>query len=369
MVPGPRARYTRDQMSDDAPTVADFEFALPEEAIAQRPAARREAARLLVMARVGGPELLHHTFSDLPDLVRGDELFVFNDTRVVPARLRGHKPSGGKVELLALGPADDDPRAFLALGRAAKPLRPGALIRLDRGADVAVELVAALGDGAWRARLPAAFADLWALLEACGEIPLPPYIARPEGPGAEDAERYQTVWAREPGAVAAPTAGLHFSDALLAALTERGCETARVTLHVGPGTFQPVRATRLADHRMHSERYRVSPEAARAIAAARGAGRPVVAVGTTVVRTLEAVAARSAEGEVVSAEGETDVFITPGYRFRVVDQLITNFHLPGSTLLMLVSAFAGRERVLAAYREAIARAYRFYSYGDGMWLR
>lgn len=355
-------------MSDDAPTVSDFEFDLPEDAIAQRPAARREASRLLVMPRAGGDALAHRHFADLPELLRGDELLVFNDTRVVPARLGGRKASGGRVELLALAPADDDPRAFIALGRSAKPLRAGAEVLLDGDDTVAVELLASLGGGTWRARLPAGFGTLWELLDARGEIPLPPYIARPEGPGADDAERYQTVWAREPGAVAAPTAGLHFSEELLAGIAARGVATARVTLHVGPGTFLPVRVERLADHRMHAERYRVGEEAAAAIAAARRDGRPVVAVGTTVVRTLEAVAAATG-GEVVPAEGETDIFITPGHRFRAVDQLITNFHLPGSTLLMLVSAFAGRERVLAAYREAVARGYRFYSYGDGMWLR
>jgi len=303
--------------------------------------------------------------SDLADRLRGDELLVFNDTRVVRARLRGHKDSGGRVELLALGPAPDG-RSFTAMAKTSKPLRPGGSVLL--GADVALRVVAAHGAGRYTVALPDGTADLWSLLEAHGELPLPPYIERPQGPLPADAERYQTVFARHPGAVAAPTAGLHFSEALLERLAARGCETARVTLHVGPGTFLPVRAERVAEHTMHAERYVIDADAADAIARARAAGRPILAVGTTVVRALEASAERH-HGEVVAEAAETAIFIRPGRPLRVVDQLVTNFHLPGSTLLMLVSAFVGRERVLAAYQEAVARGYRFYSYGDGMWIR
>lgn len=347
--------------------ISDFDFELPQELIAQAPPRDRDGGRLLLLGRDDGA-VTHARIAALADAVRGDELFVFNDTRVVPARLMLDKDTGGRVEVLALHPLDD-PRTFVAMARSSKRLRPGAALVRDGRPLLRVE--AALGEGRYALRLPDDAADLWSLLDACGEIPLPPYIGRPEGPSDADADRYQTVFAREPGAVAAPTAGLHFTDALLARLADRGCEVARVTLHVGPGTFLPVRVERLADHRMHAERYRISEEAAHAINAARDAGRPVVAVGTTVVRTLEASAAStpSGRGRVAAGEAETDLFIRPGAPFAVVDQLLTNFHLPGSTLLVLVSAFAGRERVLAAYREAIAERYRFFSYGDAMWIR
>ena len=344
-------------------TVADFQFDLPATAIAQAPAAVREAARLLVVPRADLP-LEHASVADLPARVRGDELFVFNDTRVVQARLHGVKDSGGRVELLALAPAAAGD-GFVAMAKSAKPLRPGVVVLIGGHA---LPVREAHGAGRFTLGLPAGGGDLWSFLEAHGELPLPPYIERPEGPRPEDAERYQTVFARHPGAVAAPTAGLHFSEAMLAALGARGCEVARVTLHVGPGTFLPVRTEQIEAHTMHAERYVIGDEAARAIAAARRAGRPVVAVGTTVVRTLEASAAAHG-GEVVAEEAETAIFIRPGVPVRVVDQLVTNFHLPGSTLLMLVAALLGRERTLAAYREAIALGYRFYSYGDGMWIR
>ncbi|PIE66039.1 MAG: tRNA preQ1(34) S-adenosylmethionine ribosyltransferase-isomerase QueA [Deltaproteobacteria bacterium] len=348
-------------------TVDDFQFELPAAAIAQVPAARREDARLMLLDRGGRAGPVDRRVRDLPALVRGDELLVMNDTRVVPARVKALKPSGGKVELLALGQAAAAGGRFVAMARSNKPLRPGqALVLADGACGPRVE--ASLGAGRYELSLPDGGDDLWGWLEAVGELPLPPYIERPAGPRPEDAERYQTVVARAPGAVAAPTAGLHFSQALLGALVGRGCEVISVTLHVGPGTFRPVRVERLDEHEMHAERYEICDAAAAAIAAARAAGRPVLAVGTTVVRTLEAAAA--AHGGVVAAgSAETDIFIRPGFGFGVVDQLLTNFHLPGSTLLMLVSAFAGRERVLAAYGHALAAGYRFYSYGDGMLIR
>jgi len=353
-------------MSSREPTLGDYHFDLPPSAIAREPTAERTAARLLALARSGGG-VQDKRISDLPDLVRGDELIVFNDTRVVPARLRGHKDTGGRVELLALEQVG--PRSFLAMGRSSKGFTVGQPIHLEVAAPGTAPGPLYIEDvreeGRVVVRLPDAVDDLWELCDRAGEVPLPPYMER--APQAEDAVRYQTVYARAPGAVAAPTAGLHFTDALLASLSARGCERAFVTLHVGPGTFAPVKVDRLADHRMHSERYVVPEVTADTIARARREGRPVLAVGTTVVRTLEGVAQR--HGEVVAGAGETDIFIREGFDFRVVDQLLTNFHLPGSTLLVLVSAFAGREPVLAAYRHAVASGYRFFSYGDAMLIR
>lgn len=354
-------------MTSREPVLGDYHFELPHEAIAREPPVARTDARLLALSRTTGAYRDQH-INELPDLVRGDELLVFNDTRVVPARLRGHKDTGGRVELLALEPTG--PRSFLAMGRASKGFAVGQPIHLEVAgvpgtttAPLYIEDVRE--DGRVIVRLPEGVSDLWELCDRAGEVPLPPYMERL--PRADDAVRYQTVFAREPGAVAAPTAGLHFTPELLAALTARGCESAFVTLHVGPGTFAPVKVDRLADHRMHSERFIVPTVTADLIAQARRGGRPVLAVGTTVVRTLEAVAAR--HGEVVPGAGETDIFIREGFGFRVVDQLLTNFHLPGSTLLVLVSAFAGREPVLAAYRHAVVSGYRFFSYGDGMLVR
>lgn len=342
--------------------VRDYVFDLPPDRIAQAPIGDRTAARLMLLER-RGDGLAHASVADLPSLLRGDELIVLNDTRVVPARLRGRKESGGRVELLALHPEDE--ATFNAIGKASKGFAPGVAILLDAGPALRIEEVRS--DGSLRVRQPAGV-GLLELLEAAGEIPLPPYVARPDGPDAADRDRYQTVYARHPGAVAAPTAGLHFTPGLLADVHNKGCEVARVTLHVGPGTFAPVRAERVADHRMHHERWAIAPAEAALIEAARASGRPILAVGTTVVRTLESVAAAH-DGHIVTGSGSTDIFIRPGFRFRVVDQLMTNFHLPGSTLIMLVSAFAGRERVLDAYRVAIDAGYRFYSYGDGMLIR
>lgn len=347
-------------------TVDDFDYRLPEALIAQTPAARRERARLLVVGREDGGLADRHV-SDLPELVRGDELIVVNDTRVVPARLMGRKPTGGRVELLVVEPDPADPQVVLAMGRSSKPLRRGTPVVLPGGERL--EVLDAHGAGLYRVRLPDDAGDPWEFLEARGEVPLPPYIHRGEaGPGAADAERYQTVYARHPGSVAAPTAGLHFTDGLLDRLRAAGCELAHITLHVGPGTFLPVRVERLADHRMHHERFEISDATAAAVSRARADRRPVMAVGTTVVRTLEAVAAAHG-GAVVPGAGATDLFVTPGFPLQVVDRLMTNFHLPRSTLLMLVAAFAGRGHVLAAYAHAVARGYRFFSYGDAMWIR
>jgi S-adenosylmethionine:tRNA ribosyltransferase-isomerase len=329
---------------DQGLTLADFGFELPPELIAQAPSARREIARLMLVDRHGSSPALDSSVAALPELLRGDELLLINDARVVPARLVGAKPSGGRVEFLVLEPLEPGSPVVRAMGRSSKTLRAGTPVRLP------------LGDG-----------GLWAFLDAHGEIPLPPYIARPDGPTAEDTERYQTVFAAQPGSVAAPTAGLHFTDELLAALRARGCAFAPVTLHVGPGTFLPVRTERLDDHRMHRERYAIPEATAAAIADARATGRPILAVGTTVVRAVESAADPS--GAVRAGEASTDIFIRPGHTFRVVDQLMTNFHLPGSTLLMLVSAFAGMKPVRDAYELAVRRGYRFFSYGDGMLLR
>ena len=341
--------------------VADFQYALPPEAIAQVPAERREHARLLILDR-SSSDHGHRVYAELPELVRGDELFVLNDTRVVPARLRARKPTGGRVELLVTGVDPHRSGAMLALGRSSKPLRAGTSLVLEGGIELTI--LERLDGGVVSVAFPT---DAWALLDEHGELPLPPYIERPCGPTQEDRERYQTVFADHPGSSAAPTAGLHFTEELMSALRARGCEFARITLHVGPGTFQPVRCERLEDHVMHHEAYEISEVAAQQIVGARNASRPIVAVGTTVVRTLEGAAL--ANGALTAASGTTDLFIKPGFQLQVVDQLLTNFHLPGSTLLMLVSAFAGRDRIMNAYEDALSSGYRFFSYGDGMWIR
>ncbi len=328
--------------------VEEFDYQLPEELIAQEPLPERDASRLLLLPRRSGP-VRHARVRDLPDLLRAGDVLVVNDARVIPARLHGRKEgTGGKVELLLVEPlAGGD---WLALGQASKPLREGARVEVLGSA---IEIVQVREGGELVVRLPVAGDELWSFLDRAGEVPLPPYIRH--APGETDRERYQTVFARQRGAVAAPTAGLHFTPALIEALGARGIAVARITLHVGPGTFLPVRARRVEDHRMHRERYFVPAETAQALARA---GR-VVAVGTTALRTLEASAGRP-------GPGATDLFITPGYDFQVVDALFTNFHLPKSTLLMLVAAFAGLDRIRAAYREAIAERYRFFSYGDAM---
>ena len=336
---------------------SDFHYHLPVELIAQAPLAERSASRLLLVPPAPAA-FADHGIRDLPDLLLPGDLLVFNDTRVIPARLFGHKQgSGGKVEILVerLLPGDE---ARVQLG-VSKSMKPGGLIELDAGGQAEV-----LGrDGEFyllRFHVDGALQD-W--LQHAGQLPLPPYIHR--APGADDQARYQTGFAREPGAVAAPTAGLHFDEALLEALRERGVETGHVTLHVGAGTFQPVRVDDLSEHRMHSEWLSVGPKLVEQVRQARARGGRVVAVGTTVVRALESALQ---DGELAPFEGETSIFILPGYRIRSVDALLTNFHLPESTLLMLVSAFAGRERMFAAYQHAIAERYRFFSYGDAMLL-
>ena len=286
-------------------------------------------------------------------------MLVFNDTRVIKARLLGRKPSGGKVEVLVERITDD--RHALALVRTSHSPREGAVFVFDDGAQPATARVTGRQDDFFTLEFDR---ELLPLLERIGRVPLPPYIGH--APEADDETRYQTVYANEPGAVAAPTAGLHFTDALLARLRAHGVHCVTLTLHVGAGTFQPVRVERIAEHRMHSERYRIDADCAAAVNAARAEGRPVIAVGTTSLRALEAAAA--ADGVIRAGSSETSIFITPGFRFRAVDRLITNFHLPRSTLLMLVSAFAGIERIRSAYAHAIAQRYRFFSYGDAMLL-
>lgn len=347
-------------MVSTEPSLSDYTFDLPPELIAQEPAPRREDARLMLLDRRRGQHL-DSSVASLPDLLRGDELIVLNDTRVVPARLIGFKPTGGRIELLALEPA---PRGFLAIGRASKGFHTGQPIALER-TGLILYIDAVLPDGRLLVGMPEDIPDVWTLCELAGEVPLPPYVER--APTDQDRQRYQTVYADKPGAVAAPTAGLHFTPGLLERVAARGCQTAFVTLHVGPGTFAPVRTERLSDHKMHSERYEVSEATAVAIAHARAERRPILAVGTTVVRTLEAVAQE--HGAVVPASGQTSIFIREGHAFRAVDQLMTNFHLPASTLLVLVSAFAGRKHILDAYAHAVAQRYRFFSYGDGMLIR
>jgi S-adenosylmethionine:tRNA ribosyltransferase-isomerase len=336
-------------------TLSDFDFALPPELIAQHPAPERSASRLLDGT---GAAPADRVFRDLPALMREGDLLVFNDTRVIKARLFGAKDTGGAVEALVerVLPGHE----VLAHLRASKSPRAGQRVRFAEAFDAEVLGRDGPDDALFRLRFPA---EPLALLEAHGHVPLPPYIAHADG--AEDAQRYQTVFAQRPGAVAAPTAALHFDDAVLAALRERGVALANVTLHVGAGTFQPVRAENLAEHKMHSEWFEVPESTVAAIEAAKARGGRVMAVGTTTLRALESAAR---DGTLRAGARETDLFITPGYRFHVVERLLTNFHLPKSTLLMLVSAFAGYAHIRALYAHAIAQRYRFFSYGDAMLL-
>ena len=336
---------------------ADFHYELPPELIAQAPLPERSASRLLALDGATGA-LSDRQFIDLPQLLRPDDLMVFNDTRVVAARLFGTKPSGGRVEVF-LERAVGARRAWVQL-RASKPIRPDLAIATDGGELRVVQRVASAAGDLWEIETPG---DALAFFETHGSVPLPPYIDR--AAGAADRERYQSIFAREPGAVAAPTASLHFDAVLVARLDQLGVRRAAATLHVGAGTFQPLRVDDVAQHVMHAERYTVSAALVDAVAATRARGGRVVAVGTTVARALESAAAA---GELAAGSGDTRLFITPGYAFRVVDALITNFHLPESTLLMLVAAFAGLEPVLAAYRHAVRERYRFFSYGDAMWI-
>lgn len=333
----------------------DFTFELPAELIAREPPRVRGDSRLLCLDGATG-ECRDRHFSQLAECLRSGDLLVFNNTRVIPARLYGHKASGGRVEILL--ERLTSARAGRVQLRASKSPKPGSRILLEDGV---TELeVTGRADALYEVR---AADDLLGIFERLGHTPLPPYMERPDT--AADRERYQTVYAQVPGAVAAPTAGLHFTEAQLAALAEAGVRQAYVTLHVGAGTFTPLREEEIERHTMHSEWMTLPAATATAVAETRAAGGRVVAVGTTAVRCLESAAA---SGEIQACEGETAIYIYPGYRFRAVDALITNFHLPESTLLLLVSAFAGREHVLAAYRHAVSAGYRFYSYGDAMWI-
>ena len=356
--------------------VADFDFPLPDELIAQQPPAERGGSRLLTLDRASGG-ISHHRFSELPSLLQPGDLLVVNDTRVFPARLigtrlhstahspRGGGPGGGAAECFLVRPAAE-PDTWIALVHPGQRLREGSRMRFQAGARILHAEVLSLHFHGRRT------VKLWTedgstvrdAIDALGHVPLPPYIKRADVPA--DRDRYQTIYARERGSIAAPTAGLHFTPELLGALAARGVERATVTLHVGYGTFQPVRVDRVEDHQVEAEHYEVTPETAAALTRAKREGRRIIAVGTTTTRTLESLAIEG--GEIRAGSGETTLFIFPGFGFKVVSGLITNFHLPKSSLLMLVAAFAGRDRILAAYREAIAERYRFYSYGDAMFI-
>lgn len=338
---------------------ADFHFELPDELIARYPSEQRSDCRLLCVDGASG-ELAHRRFPDLLELLEPGDLLVFNDTRVIPARLHGHKASGGKVEMLLERPLDA--HRGLAHLRSSKSPKPGTELEFEGGIRAVVE---GRRDALFELRFLGE-TPLIALLEVHGHMPLPPYIDREDE--STDRERYQTVYARRAGAVAAPTAGLHFDEPLLEALAAKGVERAFVTLHVGAGTFQPVRVEDIREHAMHSEWLEVDEEVCAKVRTARAAGRRVIAVGTTSVRCLESACLKSGSGEIAPYRGETDIFIYPGYEWRCVDALITNFHLPESTLLMLVSSFAGYDTTMAAYAEAVAQRYAFFSYGDAMFL-
>jgi len=353
--------------------VRDFDLELPPELIAQEPAAARTEARLLVLPRHEG-DPRHARIADLPNLLVSGDLLVVNDTRVFPARLLGHRvPTGGAVECLLMSrvagaesvlPSAPHEQLWEALVHPGQKLKPGALVKFEGAVTIHGEILERRFHGRRLVRLwTADESPMDAAVDAIGHVPLPPYIDRPDTAG--DRERYQTVFARDRGSVAAPTAGLHFTPALVDALTAKGIEMAAVTLHVGYGTFAPVRVERVEDHQVAPEPFVIAAGAADAIERARREGRRVIAVGTTVTRTLES-SAREHGGRVLAGSGVTGLFIHPGFNFQVITGLLTNFHLPQSSLLMLVAAFAGRERVLEAYRMAIAHRYRFYSYGDAM---
>jgi S-adenosylmethionine:tRNA ribosyltransferase-isomerase len=331
--------------------ISDFDYTLPEALIAKYPASERRASRLLEL----GDRLVDRTFAELPTLLRPVDLLVFNDTRVIPARLHGVKETGGRVEML-IERVQSDFRA-LAQVRASKSPGRGVKLRLSGGAEATV-----LGRNGEFFELEFS-ARVLPLLEALGEVPLPPYLGRDAEP--DDVDRYQTVYARDPGAVAAPTAGLHFDRAMLDETLQSGVRHAFVTLHVGAGTFQALRREHIEENRLHRERVSVGEATCKAVRETRAAGGRVIAVGTTAMRALETV---SREGSIAPYSGETDLFILPGFEFRCVDAMITNFHLPQSSLLMLVAAFAGRERVLDAYEHAVRQKYRFFSYGDSMFV-
>jgi len=364
--------------------VSDFDYHLPQELIARQPLADRAASRLLHVDRKRDA-LEDRQFRDFPDLLRPDDLLVFNNTRVLPARLYGHRSGArarrlseenpaardflrGKVEVLLTKQLSASPMEWEALVHPGRKLGLGERVFFGGNADEASHELAAeiVGRGTFGERHLRfdPVDDFFAVLNRIGHIPLPPYIDRPDAP--EDREQYQTVYAKPPGSVAAPTAGLHFTPEILERIRQRGIETAELTLHVGLGTFQPIRVEVVEEHKLHTEWFEIPPETADRIQCARDAGRRVVAVGTTTVRTLEYAARRHLNGRIVTQNGEADIFIYPGFEFRVVGAMLTNFHLPKSTLLMLVSAFAGRERILRAYEHAVQERYRFYSYGDCM---
>ncbi|HET7176242.1 MAG TPA: tRNA preQ1(34) S-adenosylmethionine ribosyltransferase-isomerase QueA [Gammaproteobacteria bacterium] len=333
----------------------DFHYELPPALIAQHPLVERSASRLLCLDGASGA-LSDRAFRDLPGFLEEGDLLVFNDTRVVPARLHGRKETGGAVEFLIERLLDE--HTALVHARASKPWRPGMRVLFSEDVEARV-----LGREEDLLKVEFPGVKLLDFLNAHGHVPLPPYIVRDDA--GEDRERYQTVYARVPGAVAAPTAGLHFDAATLETLEQRGVRSAYVTLHVGAGTFQPVREDDIRDHKMHREYAVVSEEVCRAVAETKARGKRVIAVGTTAVRSLEAAAS---DGALVPMQGDTEIFIYPGYKFQVVDAMVTNFHLPESTLLMLVCAFAGQEQVLKAYRHAVEQQYRFFSYGDAMFV-
>jgi S-adenosylmethionine:tRNA ribosyltransferase-isomerase len=357
--------------------VSDFNYSLPTDLIAQEPLSDRAASRLLHLNRVS-PELSDLGFRDFPDLLRANDLVVFNNTRVFPARLYGRRsgtraqplslenPASrdflrGQIEVLLTRQLSPEPNEWECLVRPGRKIGVGERLFFGELDTLQAEVLARGSFGERRIRF-APVPDFFAEIERIGHVPLPPYIDRPDA--LSDRERYQTIYARERGSVAAPTAGLHFTPEILAGMKERGIETAEITLHVGLGTFQPVREDRVEDHRLHRESYSVAAETASAVNHALDTGRRVVAIGTTTVRTLEHAAAKS--GRVAAGSGEADIFIYPGFEFRVVGGMLTNFHLPQSTLLMLVCAFGGHQRVLDAYRHAVTERYRFYSYGDCM---
>ncbi|MGA7906433.1 MAG: tRNA preQ1(34) S-adenosylmethionine ribosyltransferase-isomerase QueA [Candidatus Sulfotelmatobacter sp.] len=360
--------------------VADFHYHLPEELIAQQPLRDRSASRLLHLDRVSG-RWHDRQFREFPDLLRSDDLVVFNNTRVFPARLYGRRsglksqplsprnPASrdflhGHVEVLLTAQLSRDPNEWECLVRPGRKIGVGERLFFGESDVLQAEVIARAGFGERRIRFQTVD-DFFGILEKLGHVPLPPYIARPDSPA--DRERYQTVYARERGSVAAPTAGLHFTPEILARIHDRGIEIAEITLHVGLGTFQPVRVERVEDHQLHTEPYSISPQAAALIDQALHASRRVVAIGTTTVRALEH-AAHAGSGKISAGSAAAGLFIYPGFEFRAVKALLTNFHLPQSTLLMMVSAFAGRENVLRAYAYAVAQHYRFYSYGDCMFL-
>ncbi|MGL4894640.1 MAG: tRNA preQ1(34) S-adenosylmethionine ribosyltransferase-isomerase QueA [Shewanella sp.] len=338
--------------------VTDFSFDLPDELIARYPMAQRNASRLLTLDGNTGT-LADKQFTDLLGMINPGDLMVFNNTRVIPARLFGQKASGGKLEILVERMLDD--KRILAHVRSSKSPKVDSIIHLDGGYEMKMM---ARHDALFELQLLSELTIL-EVLEAVGHMPLPPYIDRPDEDA--DKERYQTVYNQNPGAVAAPTAGLHFDDAMLEALKAKGVNIAFVTLHVGAGTFQPVRVDNVLEHKMHSEWANVPQDVVDLIAKTKAAGNRVVAVGTTSVRSLES-AARASAGQLNAFSGDTDIFIYPGYQFQVVDAMVTNFHLPESTLIMLVSAFSGYEHVMAAYQHAITQKYRFFSYGDAMFV-